>query len=255
LQEGLKRNPMDLSFVRAILNSSHAQYVRQELGMPGYHFFGMAEGLIMSTKAGDPMQAILESIGQPVSALDEVRLYKPGTQEAVAQGEIGELVCKGPYTIRGYYDAEDRNAEAFTPDGFYRSGDLLSVQQFDGKPFYVFEGRLKDVVNRGGEKINCDEVERALRESPDIIDVAIVAMPDEVYIERACAFVCPANSASPPTVESLGRILKEKGLAKYKWPERVEIVPSLPVTSSGKISKHIMREQIKAKLLREQQQR
>jgi non-ribosomal peptide synthetase component E (peptide arylation enzyme) len=213
----------------------------------------MAEGLIMSTRQGDPQQAILESIGRPVSPFDEVRLYKPGTEVLVEEGEIGELVCKGPYTIRGYYDAPERNAEAFTPDGFYRSGDLLSVKRFEGKPFYVFEGRLKDVVNRGGEKINCDEVERALRESPDIIDVAIVAMPDEVYIERCCAFVCAAPGTPAPTVESLGRILKAKGLAKYKWPERVEVVASLPTTSSGKISKHIMREQIKAILQREQQ--
>ncbi|WP_017523837.1 AMP-binding protein [Pusillimonas noertemannii] len=253
LHEGLKREPLDLSFVRGVVNSSHAQYVSHELSMPGFHFFGMAEGLIMSTKKGDPQQAIFESIGRPVSELDEVRIYRPGTEETVHDGETGELVCRGAYTIRGYYSAPERNAEAFTADGFYRSGDLVSLKQYDGKSYFVFEGRLKDVVNRGGEKINCDEVERALRESPDIIDVAIVAMPDDLYIERSCAFVCVASGAQPPTVASLGLVLQQKGLAKYKWPERVETVSSLPVTSSGKVSKPLLRERIKEILLVEQQ--
>jgi 2,3-dihydroxybenzoate-AMP ligase len=251
LKEALRQTPMDLSFVTGVINSSHAQYVAEELGIPGYHFFGMAEGLIMSTAPGFSQSAIFESIGMPVSSLDDVRLYRPGTEEPVADGEVGELVCKGPYTLHGYYDAAERNREAFTSDGLYRSGDLLSLRIFDGKPAYVFEGRLKDVINRGGEKINCDEVERALRASAAIVDVAIVAMPDDVYIERACAFVCVAAGHEAPTVKSLGAHLQQHGLAKYKWPERVEILASLPTTNSGKVSKPMLREKIKAMLLAE----
>ncbi len=251
LKEALRQTPMDLSYVTGVINSSHAQYVSEELGIPGYHFFGMAEGLIMSTAPGFPQSAIYESIGMPVSPMDDVRLYRPGTEEPVADGEVGELVCKGPYTLHGYYDAEERNREAFTIDGLYRSGDLMSLRSFDGRPAYVFEGRLKDVINRGGEKINCDEVERALRASPAIVDVAIVAMPDDVYIERACAFVCVAAGHEPPTVKSLGAYLQQHGLAKYKWPERVEVLASLPTTNSGKVSKPMLRDRIKAMLLAE----
>lgn len=251
LKEALRQTPMDLSYVTGVINSSHAQYVSEELGIPGYHFFGMAEGLIMSTAPGFPRSAIYESIGMPVSTLDDVRLYRPGTEEPVAQGEVGELVCKGPYTLHGYYDAEERNRETFTTDGLYRSGDLLSLRTFDGHPAYVFEGRLKDVINRGGEKINCDEVERALRASPAIVDVAIVAMPDDTYIERACAFVCVAAGHEPPTVKSLGAWLQQHGLARYKWPERVEVLASLPTTSSGKVSKPMLRETVRTMLLAE----
>ncbi|WP_234814910.1 AMP-binding protein [Noviherbaspirillum denitrificans] len=245
LKEALKQAPMDLSYVRAVISSSHAQFVSQELGMPGFHFFGMAEGLIMSTRKSDGEEAIFQSVGTPVSPFDEVRLYRPGTEEQVAPGEVGELVCKGPYTLSGYYNASERNREAFTRDGFYRTGDLLSLRSFGDRQYFVFEGRIKDVINRGGEKINCDEVERALRDYPGLVDVAIVAMPDDVYIERGCAFVCMESGQSAPTLASFGKHLERHGLAKYKWPERIELLPSLPTTKSGKVSKPLLRERIK----------
>jgi len=251
LQEALKDAPMNLSYVTAIVSSSHAQFVREELGLPGYNFFGMAEGLIMATRKGDGDETIFQSVGLPVSPFDETRLYRPGTTEPIAEGEVGELVCKGPYTLHGYYDAVERNVEAFV-DGFYRTGDLFSLRMLDGQASYVFEGRIKDVINRAGEKINCDEVERALRTYPGLVDIAIVAMPDDLYIERGCAFICMEKGREPPTLASIGAHLEQRGLAKYKWPERLEIVVSLPTTKSGKVSKPLLREKIKAVLQAEQ---
>ena len=107
----------------------------------------------------------------------------------------------------------------------------------------MFEGRIKDVVSRGGEKINCEEVERVALKHPDINAIAIVAMPDRTYGERACAFVIPLPGKTV-TVSELGVFLGEKGLAKFKWPERIEIVSDFPVTSSGKLSKPKLRDQI-----------
>ena len=253
LKEALEDHDQDLSHVTGVISSSHAQFVRQELSMPGFHFFGMAEGLIMSTRTTDSIRAIEQSIGLPISPLDEVRLYKPGTEQEVQPGEVGELVCKGPYTFCGYYDAEERNSEAFTSDGFYRSGDLVSSKEFDGNRYYIFEGRIKDVINRGGEKISCDEVERALRDYPGLVDVAIVAMPDDVYIEKGCAFACMETGSPAPSVLDFGRHLEQKGLAKYKWPERVEVVGSLPMTLAGKVSKAALREEIRNTLAQEAQ--
>lgn len=144
--------------------------------------------------------------------------------------------------IRGYYDAEERNREVFTADGFYRSGDLMREREIDGKAYLVFEGRIKDVVSRGGEKINCQEVERVAIGHPKVAAVSIVPMPDPLYGERACAFVIPKGTTGAPSVRELADFLVEAGLAKFKCPERIEAVPEFPMTSAGKISKTRLRE-------------
>lgn len=252
LKDAMEGLSFDASRMTGLITASNAKTVREELKMPGLHIFGMGEGLVMTTRKGDPEAMLDESVGRPVSPLDEVLIVKPGTTEPVGLHEPGELICRGPYTIRGYYDAAERNREAFTADGFYRSGDLLSMRQdADGNIFYVFEGRLKDVINRGGEKVNCDEVERALRGFPGLVDIALVAMPDEVFIEKGCAFVCMQKGSPAPTVRDFGEFLQRKGLAKYKWPERVEVIDTLPTTSSQKISKPILRQLIADKLRQE----
>ena len=97
----------------------------------------------------------------------------------------GELVTRGPYTIRGYYNAPDINAEAFTPDGFYRMGDIVRKR---GRYVYT-EGRRKDLINRGGEKISCEEIENLIFGLPQVRQVSLVAMPDPVFGEKACACV------------------------------------------------------------------
>lgn len=223
-------------------------------GAPAWALFGMTEGLLSYCAAGDPPAAIEETVGRPLSPFDEVRILRPESEEEVAPGEIGELAVRGPCTIRGYYDAEERNREAFTRDGFYRSGDLMRFREIDGVSYLVFEGRLKDVVSRGGEKINCQEVERLAINHPAIGAIAIVPMPDDAYGERACAFVIPAQGAEPVTVQDLGAFLEREGVAKFKWPERVEIVEDFPMTSSGKLSKPRLKERIVA-ILREERDR
>ena len=197
----------------------------------------MTEGLIIFGKPTDPEEARFTTVGRPISAWDEVRIVKPGTEEDAPIGEIGEMVTRGPYTFHGYYDAAERNAEVFTSDGFYRSGDLMSAREINGEIYYAFEGRLKDLISRGGEKINCEEVEHASRRHPSVSDIAIVAMPDPQYEERACAFVIPAPGEAPVTVESLRDFLVQEGLAKFKCPERIELIEAFPLTDSGKLSK------------------
>ncbi|MES2413793.1 MAG: AMP-binding protein [Pseudomonadota bacterium] len=255
VKEALRTITFDRSRVKGVVTASNSKTVREELGLPGIHVFGMAEGLIVTTRDDDPVAALDETVGRPVSLHDEVLIVTPGTCDPVPLGVVGEMICRGPYTIRGYYDAADRDATAFTEDGFYRSGDLMSRRQIDGKDYFVFEGRLKDVINRAGEKISCDEVERALRGYPDMIDVALVAMPDDDYIEKGCAFVVMERGSAVPTVRDFGEYLRQKGLAKYKWPERVEQIDTLPTTSSAKISKPLLRDMIAAKLKDEKKKR
>ena len=207
-----------------------------------YSLFGMTEGIITYCKAGDPREAIETTCGRPTSEFDEMRLLKPETETDCPDGETGELAIRGPSSILGYFDAAERNKEVITSDGFYRSGDLCSFKTFDGQRYLVFQGRLKDVVNRGGEKINCLEVETVAVAHPKIGSIAIVPVPDPDYGERACAFVILAPGVKDLTTRELGRFLEERGLAKFKWPERIEFVTEFPFTSAGKISKPRLRD-------------
>jgi len=173
---------------------------------------------------------------------------RPGTEEIVEPDEIGEAVVDGPYTLSGYFDAPEHNRKAFTSDGAYRSGDLLSERTINKNTYFVFCGRIKDVVDRGGEKINSEEVEGACNAHPSIGATAVVGMPDPIYGERVCAFIIPRSNSIVPTVEELGAFLKDYGLAKFKWPERIEIVSDFPTTKSGKLSKGELRRLLDEKL-------
>jgi non-ribosomal peptide synthetase component E (peptide arylation enzyme) len=218
------------------------------LGVPVHQIFGITEGVITFTHADDPLEAQDTTHGRPVSALDQIRIVVPGTETPVSPGEIGEPVFKGPYTIRGYYRAEERNRETFTSDGFYRSGDLMQEKAIAGKTYYVFCGRLKDLVSRGGEKINCEEVEMAVAGHPAVAAAAAVPYPDPVFDERLCAVLILREGCTAPTVAEMGTYLQQYGLAKFKWPERIEVVPAFPLTASGKLSKPALRELVRSRV-------
>ncbi len=161
--------------------------------------FGMGEGLFVMSRLDDPREARLRTVGTPLSELDEVRILLPGTEVEAPYGEVGELCCRGPYTIPGYYAAGERNALAFTPDGFYRTGDLARWETYNGRAHLLIEGRIKDVINRGGEKINAEEIELLLLRHPDIRQAAVVAMPDARLGERSCAYVVARAAVDLPT--------------------------------------------------------
>ena len=238
------RNLLPLEQVKAVMSTNSARQTEEVLGVPGIHLFGMTEGLIAFGRPSDPQQARYNTIGRPISKWDEVRIVYPGTETDVPKGETGEMISRGPYTFCGYYDADERNREVFTSDGFYRSGDLMAAHEIEGHTYYSFEGRLKDLVSRGGEKINCEEVEFAARRHPGVGDILIVAMPDPELGEKACAFVVPSGTQPAPDVIGLMEFLVAEGLAKFKCPERIEIVEEFPVTDSGKVSKPKLREMI-----------
>ncbi|CAN5481223.1 (2,3-dihydroxybenzoyl)adenylate synthase [soil metagenome] len=226
----------------ARFNSDMARRVTQELDATLQQVFGMAEGLVNYTRLDDPLDVILHSQGRPISPDDEVRIVDED-DEPVADGETGHLLTRGPYTIHGYYKAEEHNARAFTSDGFYRTGDLVR-RGLDGN--LVVEGRAKDQVNRGGEKISAEEVEHQLLAHASVVDCAIVAMPDAYLGEKSCAFVIRQDEAVRGI--DLIRFLRERGLATYKIPDRIEFVAQFPKTGVGKISKKHLRQDIEARL-------
>jgi non-ribosomal peptide synthetase component E (peptide arylation enzyme) len=211
--------------------------------------FGQSEGLCMITPLDASPEIRHGTVGAPLSALDEVRICRPDGEDELAPGEPGELCCRGPYTIRGYYRSPERNAEAFTSDGFYRTGDVVVEHREGGRSFYSLEDRIKDLINRGGEKVNAAEVEELLSGHPAVAEVALVAMPDERMGEKACAFVVPAPGEPAPTKEDIQAFLDGRGVAKFKWPERVEARDALPRTNIQKVDKKALRAEI-AELLR-----
>jgi 2,3-dihydroxybenzoate-AMP ligase len=178
----------------------------------------------------------------PVCEDDEIKVLDDDGNE-VADGEPGELVTRGPYTIQGYYKAPEKQAEAFTPDGFYRMGDIVRKQ---GRHVFT-EGRRKDLINRGGEKISCEEVENLIFGHPKVKAVTLVAMPDPVFGEKACAFVV-ARDGEILGFEELIAFLRAQKIASFKLPERLEVVKQFPLSPVGKILKRQLREMIAAKI-------
>jgi 2,3-dihydroxybenzoate-AMP ligase len=229
----------DLSSLRVIQSGGQRLQpevrLRAERALPGCFIqenFGMAEGLIMFVRSSDPPAVRRETCGRPASPADEVYLVDSEGQ-VVPDGSPGELIVRGPYTLRGYFRSPEHNARAFTADGFYRSGDLLRKLPSGN---YVVEGRVKDLINRGGEKISAEEVENLILAHPAVLNVACVPYPDPVLGERMCACVVlrPVSSLS---LESLVEFLAGFDIARFKLPERLEVFDALPLSGFGKVSK------------------
>ncbi|RJO78885.1 2,3-dihydroxybenzoate-AMP ligase [Nocardia panacis] len=220
----------------ARLAEVNARAVTPALGATLQQVFGMAEGLINYTRLDDDPETIAISQGRPLSPADEVRVVD-GDGNDVPPGAEGELLTKGPYTIRGYYRAPEHNARAFTADGYYRSGDLVRVLPGG---HLVVSGRIKDVINRGGENVSCDELEEHLLAHPAVRHAAAVGLPDAALGEKVCA-VLVVEEAMPTLAEVKG-FLTARGLATYKLPDVLRRAETLPVTAVGKIDKRALRE-------------
>jgi 2,3-dihydroxybenzoate-AMP ligase len=238
----------DLSSLRVVQNGGARLApelrlrLRKEFGCTPQEIYGTAEGLINMTRLDDGDELLLESSGAPVSEFDEIKVLDDADDE-VPDGEPGELVVRGPYTINGYYNAPEKNAEAFTADGFYRMGDIVRKR---GRYVYT-EGRRKDLINRGGEKISCEEIENLIFGLPQVKDVSLVAMPDPVFGEKACACVVLKPGTGLGFDELIAH-LRRQHIASFKLPERLEVMASFPISPVGKILKRQLRDMIAFKL-------
>jgi 2,3-dihydroxybenzoate-AMP ligase len=199
--------------------------------------FGMAEGVLMFVRLDDPADVRLETVGRTICPDDEIMLLDED-DKIVPFGEIGEFCCRGPYTLRGYYGAAEHNKRAFTPEGFYRSGDLMR-QHPSGN--YMVEGRKKDLINRGGEKISAEEIENLILSHPAVQNVACVPVPCTELGERMCACLVLQPEARLTFDELIG-FLETKEMARIKLPERLLILDELPLSNFGKVSKKTLSE-------------
>jgi cyclohexanecarboxylate-CoA ligase len=214
----------------------------ERLGTSATRVYGSTEFPTLSTSPPDaPLDKRAGTDGRAIGAAEYRIVDDAGAGLRV--GQTGELLVRGPELFPGYLAAAD-NDGAFTPDGWFRTGDL-AVADRDG--YVSIRGRKKDIILRGGENISATEVESLLFEHPAVREAAVVAMPDPVLTERACAFVVP-EAGQVPSLPELTAFLLGKQLAKQKLPERLELVAELPKTQSGKVQKFRLRELIRDKL-------
>jgi 2,3-dihydroxybenzoate-AMP ligase len=228
----------------AKLSESLARQVPDVLGCQLQQILGMAEGLVNYTRLDDDLDTIVKTQGRPMCSLDEVKVIN-STGEEVSVGEVGELITRGPYTIRGYYKAPEHNSKVFDSEGFYHSGDLVRLND---KGYLTVVGRDKDQINRGGEKIAAEEIENLLLKHEQIMHSALVSMPDTMMGEKSCAFIVPKVASHDMKSITLRKYLRGLGVADYKVPDRFEFIDSLPLTPVGKPNKVALREVIRQRL-------
>jgi 2,3-dihydroxybenzoate-AMP ligase len=219
----------------AKLDPARAAQVRDSMGAALSQWFGVGEGFLTYTRLDDPGDVVLATEGRPLARHDEI-LVVDEEDRPVPDGAVGELLVRGPYTIRGYFRAAEQNLRAFTRDGYFRTGDLV-CRRPDGN--LVVVGRMKDIINRGGEKVPAEEVEEHLLTHAAVRDAAVVGVDDPVLGERSVAFVVVGEDVIAPA--SMKNYLRDRGLATYKIPDKVVPVSELPRTPVGKIDKAALR--------------
>ncbi|MDO5622231.1 MAG: AMP-binding protein [Paracoccus sp. (in: a-proteobacteria)] len=227
-----------------------AARVRPALGCQLQQVFGMAEGLVNYTRLDDPEDLITGTQGRPISPDDEV-LVLDDDGNPVEDGQPGHLLTRGPYTIRAYYAEPAANQRSFTPDGFYRTGDI--VKRLPGG-YLVVQGRAGDHINRAGEKISAEEIEDHLLAHPDVFDAAVVSIPDPYLGERSCAFVILRDGLeTPPKAPQIKAFIRSRGIADFKVPDQVVFTPGFEVTAVGKVSRKALRAALRQNFLQQDQ--
>jgi len=221
-----------------------AQEIGPRLGADLQQVLGMAEGPNFFTRLDDPEEVKFYTQGRSISPGDEIEIVN-GDGKEVPPGEVGELLVRGPYTIRGYFNFPEHNVVAFTSDGFYKSGDLVRMHPSGN---LIVEGRIKDTINRGGEKISAEEMENHILAHPKLLNCAYVAMPDPLLGEKPCLFAVAKGGETFSLKELSDFLVNERKIAKYKLPERLEFLEQLPLTHVGKVNKKELRRIIAERL-------
>jgi fatty-acyl-CoA synthase len=242
----------DLSSVRVALSGGAlvapdlVRRIEDRLGVRFSIIYGQTESspVITQGRLDDNFEDRATTVGRPL-AQTEVRIAEPATGETVPCGAVGELCTRGYHVMHGYYEMPDATAEAIDRDGWLHTGDLASM---DDRGYCRIEGRLKDMIIRGGENIFPREIEQRLFTHAAVGDVAVVGIPDETWGEQVCAFVRAAPGSKPDRAELDAHVRAE--LAPYKAPRIWVFVEELPMTPSGKVQKFVLRERFVAGELR-----
>jgi 2,3-dihydroxybenzoate-AMP ligase len=226
--------------------ASHPELVREvteRLHMKFYNGYGATEGMTTITRTTDDLETICTTVGRPTCPYDTYKVVDQDGNELPPNAE-GELVLKGPGVFTGYYNNLEENKTVFTRDGFFRTGDVAKINE---KGYITLTGRVKEMINRGGESISATQIEGLIKRHPDVAAVAVIPMPDPVMGERVCAYIQPKAGAQLVFDEIIA-FLKGQKASVLQLPERIEFIETMPYTGAEKVDKRSLREDIEKKL-------
>jgi len=239
----------DLSSLRKIYGGgapSTPELVRsvyEKIGCKFVNTLGSSEGLGSMTRLNSDLETICTTVGQKDCPYSQYKVIDQYGKE-LPPGHEGELIAKGPGIFTGYFKSHEDNLKTFTSDGFFKTGDLAKI---DESGIMTITGRIKETILRGGETISAVAIERIIISHPNIMDVAIIGMPDKVLGERICAY-CTLKEGTSLTFQDLIAYLKGIGASVLQLPERLEIIEAIPLTKVGKADKKALIEDIRIKL-------
>ncbi|MCG8376468.1 MAG: fatty acid--CoA ligase family protein, partial [Chlorobiales bacterium] len=190
--------------------------VTHRLNMKFYNGYGATEGMTTITRTVDDMETICSTVGRPTCPYDTYKTIG-FSEEELPLNEEGELVVKGPGVFTGYYNNPEENETAFTKDGFFKTGDVARINE---EGYITLTGRIKEMINRGGESISTKEIEGLIIQHPQVASVAVVPMPDPKLGERACAYI-ETTSQGDLTFDDVISFLKSRQASVLQLPERV----------------------------------
>ena len=239
----------DLSSLKKMHSAGAASHpdlvadVVETLGMTFFNGYGATEGMTTITRSTDDLKTICTTVGRPTCPYDDYRVID-FDENPLPIGAEGELVLKGPGVFTGYYNAPEENKKVFTRDGYFKTGD---VGKFDEKGYITITGRIKEMINRGGESISTRQIEDLITKHPDVVAVAVVPMPDPLLGEKACAYIEPRKGADL-SFEKVIDFLKSEQASVLLLPERIEFLDAMPYTAAQKMDKKVLQKDIEAKI-------
>jgi len=250
-------NKFDFSALRAIgsgsapLSPDMIATFERDYGVTILNIYGSNEGIALISTPGTAPDPEVRAAQFPRSGVEgmpwkgsrheniQTKVIDTSSgKEVTGKNEKGELCFGGPTVFDGYFGHADD--DLFTEDGYFHTGDLVEICGDDSQ-YYRIAGRCKDIINRGGVKISPSELDTLLEGYPGLAEVAVAAYPDSILGEKVCAFVVPAPETDSPSLEAICDYLMERGIAKFKLPERVEVIGALPRNPVGKILRHELR--------------
>ena len=216
--------------------------VREKLGCAFFNGYGATEGQTTLTRSDDQLETLYTTVGRPTCPYDSYKVVDRDGKELPANTP-GELLIKGPGVFTGYYKNPEENEKMFDQDGYFRTGDVAKI---DEKGNVTLAGRIKEMINRGGESISAVEVEKLIVSHPDVVFVAVVPVPDPEMGERVCAYIQPRPGARLHFNDIIS-FLKDRKASVLHFPERIEFIDAMPFTKAEKIDKGALVKDIEKK--------
>ncbi|WP_300457592.1 AMP-binding protein [Desulfobacula sp.] len=226
--------------------ASHPELVKdvtKKLNMTFYNGYGATEGMTSITRTTDDIETICTTVGRQTCPYDTYTVIDFNGNPLPPNTE-GELVLKGPGVFTGYYNNPEENQKVFTRDGFFQTGDLARI---DEHGYITLTGRIKEMINRGGESISTREIEGLILQHPDVVTAAVIPMPDPKLGEKACAYI-QLKAGIHATFDDIISFLKSKQASVLQLPERIEFIDAMPYTAAQKLDKTSLRKDLEKKI-------